>query len=133
MLRDQMTRYTELVSILAPHKVGRLKISQFIPNGICPNKVQSKINSGGVSAILRPGQILENIQRMFLLTVWATGTMSTNFDENLSSECFRENNQISYYRLYHQKGFDFPLTSHFIWTNSISYNRDILKRLPFLI
>ena len=40
--------------------------------------------SGDVSAILRSGQILENIRRMFLLSVWATGTMYINFDEKHS-------------------------------------------------
>ena len=31
------------------------------------------------------GLILENIQRMFLLSVWATGTMYMNFDEKKHS------------------------------------------------
>ena len=38
--------------------------------------------SGGVSAVLQSGLILENIRRMILLSIWATGTMYTNFDAN---------------------------------------------------
>ena len=40
--------------------------------------------SGGVSAILRSGLILEVIRRMFLLSVWVTGTMYMDFDEKHS-------------------------------------------------
>ena len=40
--------------------------------------------SGDVNAILRSGQILENIRRMFLLSIWAIGTMYINFDEKHS-------------------------------------------------
>ena len=40
---DQMTRYMEFVKILAPHKVGYFRISVFIPNGICLNKLQSTL------------------------------------------------------------------------------------------
>ena len=36
---------------------------------------ENEVLSGGVSAILRSGLILENIRRMFLLSVWVTGTM----------------------------------------------------------
>ena len=39
---------------------------------------------GGVSVILRSGLILENIRRMVLLSISATGTMYMNFDENHS-------------------------------------------------
>ena len=39
--RDQMTRCTEFVTILAQHHVGIFKISRFKPNGICSNKAQS--------------------------------------------------------------------------------------------
>ena len=38
--RDQMTKCTEFVTIF-PHKVGFLRISRFIPDGICSNKAQS--------------------------------------------------------------------------------------------
>ena len=40
--------------------------------------------SGGVSAILRSGLILEVIRRLFLLSVWVTGTMYMDFDEKHS-------------------------------------------------
>ena len=36
---------------------------------------ENEVLSGGVSAILRSGLILENIRRMFLLSVWVIGTM----------------------------------------------------------
>ena len=76
-----------MLLFLALHKVGFFRISLFISNGICSNKAQStqKIKlSVGVSAILQAGLILENIRRMFLLSISATGTMYINFDE----KCF---------------------------------------------
>ena len=58
---------TDFVLFLAPHMVGFfLKIS-----------IHTKWNL----FILRSGLILENIRRMFLLSIWATGTMYMNFDE----------------------------------------------------
>ena len=39
---------------------------------------------GGVIAVRQSGLILENIRRMFLLSIWATGTMYINFDEKHS-------------------------------------------------
>ena len=56
-----------------------------IKHRVCENEVLS----GGVSAILRSGLILENIRRMFLLSVWVTGTMYMNFYENLSSNVLK--------------------------------------------
>ena len=35
----------------------------------------------GVSAIVRSGLILENIRRMFFLSIWATRIMSRNIDK----------------------------------------------------
>ena len=49
--------------------------------------MENQAPSGGVSAILRSGLILEKIQRMFLLSIWATWTMSTDADEKTFSEC----------------------------------------------
>ena len=75
-----------LLLFLAPHNIGFFRISLFIPNGICSNIAQStqKIKFFlVVSAILRSGLILENIRRMFLLSIWAAGTMYMNFDENI--------------------------------------------------
>ena len=46
--------------------------------------MENQALSGGVSAILRSGLILENIRRMFFLSIWATGTMNMNFDEKHS-------------------------------------------------
>ena len=45
---------------------------------------ENEVLSGGVSAILRSGLILENIRRMFLLSVRVTGTMYMFFYEKLS-------------------------------------------------
>ena len=53
-----------------------------------------KFFSGGVSAILRSGLILENIRRMFLLSVWVTGTMYMIFYEKLSPHV-RENQTMA--------------------------------------
>ena len=53
--------------------------------------------SGRVSALLRSGLILENIRRMFLLSIWVTGTMYMNFYEK-HSEMFtriRSNRRIA--------------------------------------
>ena len=36
-----MTKCTEFVTVLAPHKLGFLRISRFIPDRILLNKVQS--------------------------------------------------------------------------------------------
>ena len=46
--------------------------------------MENQALSGGVSAILRSGLILEVIRRMFLLSIWVTGTMYMNFDEKHS-------------------------------------------------
>ena len=43
---------------------------------------ENEVLSGGVSAILRSGLILENIRRMFLLSVWVIGTMYMFFMKN---------------------------------------------------
>ena len=45
---------------------------------------ENEVLSGGVSAMLRSGLILENIRKMFLLSVWVTGTMYMNFYEKFS-------------------------------------------------
>ena len=45
--------------------------------------MENQALSGGVSAILRSDLIIEHIYRMFLLSIWANVTMSTNFDENV--------------------------------------------------
>ena len=83
-----MTRYTEFLLFLALHTAGffleylysyQMELVQ-IKRRVC----QKKPHSGGVSIILRSGLILENIQRMFMLLIWATGTMYMNFDKKHS-------------------------------------------------
>ena len=46
--------------------------------------MENQALSGGVSAILRSGLILENFRGMFLLSIWNTWTIYMNFDENRS-------------------------------------------------
>ena len=72
--RDQMTRCTEFVTILAPLQVGCFRISRFIPDELFSNKAQiefaeNQALSRGVSAILQSGLILENIRRMFFAKI----------------------------------------------------------------
>ena len=56
---------------------------------------ENEVLSGGVRAILRSGLILENIRRMFLLSVWVTGTMYMNFLWKTFFECSRESDHGS--------------------------------------
>ena len=57
--------------------------------------MENQALSGGVGAILQSGLILKNIRRVFLLSIWATGTMYMNFDEKTFSECSQESDQIA--------------------------------------
>ena len=87
---------------------------------------ENQVPSGGVSAILRSGLILENIQRMFLLSIWVTGTMYMNFDEkhslNVLKNLTRLQNSTDY-----QKELDFPHTVLYLKNIPSRINRDILK------
>ena len=47
-------------------------------------QIKHQVLSVGVSTILRSGLILENIQKVFLLSIWATGTMYMCFDDKHS-------------------------------------------------
>ena len=76
-----------LLLFLAPHKVGFFKIFLFIRNGFL--FFQIKCN-----AILRSGLILENIRKMFLLSIWATGTMYINFDEKHSPNVLEKQTRL---------------------------------------
>ena len=85
--RDRMTKYTEFVTIFSSAS-GRMfsNISIHTEWNLFKWNAEYAENqalSGGVSAILRSGLILENIRRMFLLSIWVTGTMYMNFDENI--------------------------------------------------
>ena len=82
-----------LFLLLAPHMLELFRISLFIPNGICSNKVQSTL-SGGISFFLTSGLILGNIRRMVLLAIWAIWTLSMDFDKKCSPKCSRESDQI---------------------------------------
>ena len=63
-----------LLLFLAPLQVGCFRISRFIPDGFFFFKesaeyAENQALSGGVSAILQSGLILENIQRMFFVKI----------------------------------------------------------------
>ena len=74
---------------------------------------ENQVLSGGVSAILRSGLYLENIRRMFLLSVWVTRTMYMNFDEKHSLNVFENPTRLQN-STDHQKELDFPHTLCFI-------------------
>ena len=74
---------------------------------------ENQVLSGGVSAILRFGLILENIRRMFLLSIWVTGTMYMNFDEKHSPNVLKDPTRLQN-STDHQKELDFPHTLCFI-------------------
>ena len=50
--------------------------------------------SVGVGAILRSSQILENIRRMFLLSIWATETMHMKHSPNVLDNQTRLQNRL---------------------------------------
>ena len=70
---------------------------------------ENQVLSGGVSAILRSGLILENIRRMVLLSVWVTGTIYMNSDEKHSSNVLENPTRLQN-STDHQKELDFPHT-----------------------
>ena len=69
--------------------------------------------SGDVSALLRSCLILENIRRMFLLSVWATGTMYMNFDEKHSPNVLENQTRLQN-SAYSTRKLDLPGTLRFI-------------------
>ena len=75
----------EILLYLAPLQEGFFLYSYRMEFVQIKHRVrQNEVLSGGVSAILRSGLILENIRRMFLLSVWVTGTMYMNCYEKPS-------------------------------------------------
>ena len=72
-----------------------------------------EVLSGGVSAILQSGLILENIRKMFLPSIWVTGTMYMNFDEKHSPNVLENPTRLQNSTDY-QKELDFPHTLCFI-------------------
>ena len=70
--------------------------------------------SGGVSTILRSGLILENIRRMFLLSIWVTGIMNINFDGKHSPNVLKNQTRLQNSNEHHEKELDFPRTLCFI-------------------
>ena len=69
--------------------------------------------SGWVTAVLRSGLILQNIRRMFLLSIWVTGTMYMNFDEKHSPNVLDNPTRLQN-STDHQKELGFPHTLCFI-------------------
>ena len=49
--------------------------------------MENQALSGGLSTNLRFGLNLKNILRVFLLSIWATGTVYIKFDKKPFSEC----------------------------------------------
>ena len=56
--------------------------------------MENQALSGGVSVILWSGLILENIQIMFLLSIWATGAMYMNFDKKHSPNVLEKQTRL---------------------------------------
>ena len=86
----------------------------------------NQVLSGGVSAILRSGLILENIRRMFLLSIWVTGTVYMNFDEKHSPNVLENPTRLQN-STDHQKELDFPHTVLYLKKIPSGINRDFLK------
>ena len=99
--------------------VGIFRISLFIPNGICSNKAQStrKIR---FFLVVWSGLILENIRRMFLLSIWATGTTGT------FSKCSRKSDQIEDRAYTTKKSLIFRILCPLFEQILLCINRDIL-------
>ena len=83
--------------------------------------------SGGVSTILRSGLILENIRRMFLLSIWDTGTMYLNFDEKHSPNVLENQTRLQNSTDTTRKSLIFRELCALFENNSSGINRDILK------
>ena len=85
--------------------------------------------SGGVSATLQSGLILENIQRMFFAVNLGYRDNVHEFWQKTFSKCSWESDQIVEQHLHRQKELDFPHTLCFIWTNSIRYKLRYSKKI----
>ena len=83
--------------------------------------------SGGVSAILRSGLILENIRRMFLLSIWATVTMYTNFDEKRSPNVLEYQTRLQNSAYTTRKSLILRVLCALFEQIPSDINRDILK------
>ena len=83
--------------------------------------------SGGVSTIPRSGLILENNRRMFLLSIWVTGTMYMNFDEKHSPNVLENQTRLQNSTDTTRKSLIFRKICALFENNSSDINRDILK------
>ena len=83
--------------------------------------------SGGLSTILQSGLILENIQRMFLLSIWATGTMYMNFDDKYSPNVLENWTRLQNSIYTTRKSLIFHVLCALFEEIPSSINRDILK------
>ena len=117
----------DLLLFLAPHKVGFFRISlEFVR---IKRRVRGKSISleGGVSDILRSGLILEIIRRMFLLSIWATGTMYMNSDEKHSPNVLENRTRLQYNSAYSTRNsFNFRVFCALFEQIPLDINRDIL-------
>ena len=77
---------------------------------------------------MRSGLILEVIRRMFLLSIWVTGTMYMNFDEKHSPNVLENQSRLQNSTDSTRKSLIFrELCALFEKKNPSGMNRDILK------
>ena len=99
-----MTKYTEFVTIFSSLQVGIFRISLFIPNGICSNKV-------------------------FLLSVWVTGTMYMNVDQKQSSNVLENQTRLQNSTDTTRKSLIFRVLCALFEKNSIRYKSRYSKKI----
>ena len=85
--------------------------------------MENQALSGDVSAILWSALILENIHGMFLLSIWATGTMYMDFDEKHSPNVLENQTRLQNTR----KSLIFHLLCALFEQILSGINQDILK------
>ena len=89
--------------------------------------MENQVLSDGVSAILRSGIFLENIQRMFLLSVWATRTMYMNFNKKHSPNVLENQTRLQNSAYTTRKSLIFRVLCALFEQIPSGINRDILK------
>ena len=79
-------------------------------------------------AILRSELILENIGRMFLLSIWATGTMYMNFDEKHFPNVLENQTRLQNSIYTTRKSLIFRVLCALFEQIPLGINQDILKK-----
>ena len=93
--------------------------------------MENQALSDGISAILRSGLILENIQRMFLLSIWDTGTMYMNFDEKHSPNILKNQTRLQNSADTTRKSLIFRLLCGLFEKFPSGINQEILKNVTW--